>query len=53
MEYFSKLPDTYLGDGLYAAFDGYQVRLYTSTGDAVYLEPEVLDNFLKYIGERK
>lgn len=22
-------PDTYLGDGVYASFDGYQIRLYT------------------------
>ena len=45
--------DTYLGDGLYAAFDGYQVELYASDGivktNQVYLDPHVLAAFLKYV----
>jgi hypothetical protein len=36
---------TYLGDGLYASFDGWQVELYASNGlektNSVFLEPEV------------
>ena len=45
--------DTYLGDGLYAAFDGWQIELYSSNGqektNQVYLEPEVLVAFWKYV----
>lgn len=51
---------TYLGDGLYAEFDGYMIRLSASNGifdtNAVYLEPKVLIRFLDYIekiGEKK
>jgi hypothetical protein len=47
--------DTYLGDGLYASFDGYQVELYASNGiektNSVFLEPWVLSAFLKYVAE--
>lgn len=43
----------YLGDGLYAQFNGWQIRLYASNGvstqDQVFLEPHVLANFLNYI----
>jgi len=42
---------TYLGDGLYVDFDGYQIRLYTPQGNEVYLEPDVLNNFLRYVKE--
>jgi hypothetical protein len=45
--------DTYLGDGLYAAFDGWQIELYASNGrnktNVVYLEPGVLAAFLRYV----
>lgn len=45
--------DVYLGDGLYAAFDGFQIELYASDGlhktNQVYLEPAVLAAFLKYV----
>lgn len=44
--------ETYLGDGLYASFDGYQVKLRAPRefGDhVVYLEPRVLDEFMKYV----
>jgi len=43
----------YLGDGLYASFDGYQFALSAENGiqatDTVYLEPEVLDAFLRFV----
>lgn len=43
----------YLGDGLYADFDGYQILLAANNGitdtDVVYLEPEVLKKFFTYI----
>jgi hypothetical protein len=49
--------DTYLGDGLYAAFDGWQIELYASNGirktNQVYLEPAVLAAFLRYVKELK
>jgi len=42
-----------LGDGLFASFDGWQIVLYTTDGirttNQVYLEPEVLAAFLRYI----
>lgn len=38
-------PQTYLGDGLYAEFDGFQIRLYASNGETttneVYLDMRV------------
>lgn len=40
----------YLGDGVYASFDGYQIWL--SVGDhnnkVVALEPEVMDSLIQY-----
>jgi hypothetical protein len=43
----------YLGDGLYAEYDGWQIRIYASNGvrvtNEVYLEPSVLQSFLSYI----
>lgn len=43
----------YLGDGLFAVYNGYQVELYASNGvlttNAVYLDPSVLDAFLNYV----
>jgi hypothetical protein len=43
----------YLGDGLYAAFDGWQIELYASDGiqktNQVYLEPAVLVAFERYV----
>lgn len=43
----------YLGDGLYADFDGSQVELYASNGIAktnqVFLDPYVLQRFLDYV----
>lgn len=43
----------YLGDGLYAEFDGWQIELYASDGihktNQVYLEPTVLAAFNRYV----
>jgi len=45
--------DAYLGDGLFAHFDGRQVELYASNGvsktNRVFLEPAVLKSFLEYV----
>lgn len=46
------IEETYLGDGLYASFDGYMIRLRAprEEGDHwVGLEPEVLKEFEQYI----
>ena len=47
----------YLGDGLYAQFDGFQIELYASNGvmktNKVYLEPSVLNAFLRYVEDLK
>ena len=44
---------TYLGDGVYATFDGYQVKLYVFNGihenAAIYLDDTVAMNLLDYI----
>ena len=44
---------SYLGDGLYVEFDGYQFRLFTERGlgnvHEVFLEPEVMQAFLKFV----
>jgi len=43
----------YLGDGLYAENDGFGFWLTAENGisvlEKVYLEPQVLDSFLKYV----
>jgi len=45
--------ETYLGDGLYASFDGWQIKLRAPRGfegdHEVFLEPEVLIEFLLFI----
>ncbi len=44
--------ETYLGDGLYASFDGFQVclRAPRSDGDhVVYLEAFTLKNFIEFL----
>lgn len=49
-------PETYLGDGLYMSYDGWQVclRAPRSDGDhVVYLEPAVLQAFLNKLTQRK
>lgn len=49
---------TYLGDGLYASDDGFQICLSAEDGtgiprNEVFLEPEVLQNFFHFIEETK
>ena len=49
-------PD-YLGDGVFAQYDGCQVKLFTHNGlhelDKIYMEPEVVDAFIWYINRLK
>lgn len=43
--------ETYLGDGLYASFDGFMIRLRAPRGPVdheVYLEPEVLKTLMGF-----
>ena len=44
----------YLGDGVYAEFDGYGVKLTTENGfgpsNTIVLEPEVLNALNRYLG---
>lgn len=42
---------TYLGDGVYAEFDGYQVWLYTQEGMRIALDPSVLTILHRYATE--
>lgn len=44
--------DAYLGDGVYASFDGYQIWLAVNHHEnkQVALEPGVLESFLAYVG---
>ncbi len=46
--------ETYLGDGLYASHDGFSfiLRAPRDGGDhSVYLEPEVLEDFLRFVAK--
>ena len=46
--------ETYLGDGLYASFDGWQIKLRApreSYDHVVYLEPEVYRELVRYAGK--
>ena len=52
----TQLIETYLGDGLYAKFDGYGITLRAprEEGDHyVYLEPEVYESLLRFVEELK
>ena len=40
---------TYLGDGVYARFDGYHVWLSTQEGSDIALEPEVFRSLHDYV----
>lgn len=48
-----KLPgEEYLGDGVFASFDGYQIKLRTPRqfGDhVIYLDPRTLDHLIEYM----
>lgn len=50
-----KRPASYLGDGVYAIFDGYGIWLHANDHehptDRVYLEPEVLQSLLDFNAE--
>ena len=50
-------PASYLGDGLYAIFDGFGIWLHANDHadptDKVYLEPSVLEALLKFREEVK
>lgn len=49
MTLISQLRDVvYLGDGVYAGHDGYQVWVYTQEGNRIALEPPVLEALLAY-----
>lgn len=52
MTKYDNVPE-YLGDGLYADFDGMQIRLYATDGidvlHEVYLEPSVFRAFKLYV----
>jgi hypothetical protein len=43
---------TYLGDGAYASFDGYQIKLTAENGitatDTIYLEPQVMASLVTF-----
>lgn len=38
----------YLGDGVYASFDGYQIWLSTLEGYSIALEPTVMNSLVNY-----
>lgn len=40
--------ETYLGDGVYASFDGYQIWLRVDDRHQIALEPQVFEQLLKY-----
>ena len=50
--------EVYLGDAVYAEFDGYAIKLTTGNGrggitNTIYLEPEVLDTLNKFVESLK
>jgi hypothetical protein len=52
----SQHEEVHLGDGLYASFDGFMVKLRaprTEIDHEVYLEPSVLQAFLAYLKEKE
>lgn len=48
MSTFKEKPE-YLGDGLYAQFDGYQIRLFTQQGKEVFLDASVFAALLRWV----
>ncbi len=51
------VPASYLGDGVYAIFDGFGIWLHTNDHkhptDKIYLEPEVLKELIRFEEESK
>jgi hypothetical protein len=49
--------ESYLGDGCYVSFDGYQLALKANhheyPTDIVYLEPQVWENLVKFVEQLK
>lgn len=48
--------EVYLGDAVYASFDGYQIRLRCDAPahpNVIYIEPEVFDALLKFVERLK
>lgn len=43
----------HIGDGVYVEDDGYYLRLYTQTDNAVYLDDGCIVQLLRYIKERE
>lgn len=43
--------ETYLGDAVYASFDGYQIKLRTGDGNnqVIYLEPSVYAQLRRFV----
>lgn len=41
--------ENYLGDGVYASFDGYQIRLSTLQGMVIYIDPTVYESLKLYV----
>lgn len=42
--------ETYLGDGVYASHDGWQIKLRTTFGDhTVYLDPDAYSALVKFV----
>lgn len=41
--------ETYLGNGVYASFDGYRVWLRVDDGSRIALEPEVMANLNEFM----
>lgn len=51
MTTYTRTKTEYIGDGLYASFDGYQIRVYTQRGGVeqdIYLEPDVYQALVNY-----
>ncbi len=48
---------TYLGDSVYATWDGYYIHLFTDNGmgknmvDTIYLEPQVIDALIMFCNQ--
>ena len=48
--------ETYIGDGIYASFDGWQIGLraeHEDDVDVIYLEPDVLKTFIDYCNKTR